>query len=119
MPFIRRLSEINESVHVNEEEDVDDSPSIHIFLELLELPEDDCADIDLKQAAVYTITYLDKLVTPHLPVVKFSKVKIIFLNFILNKKYFFRIIYVPRVRWCGAGDGYLGQLVLVPNVVRQ
>lgn len=80
LPFIRRLSEINQVAYVTKEDNNEESPSIHIFLELLELPEDDCSDIDLKKAAVYTITYLDKLVTPHLPTVTFTKVKNIFLE---------------------------------------
>lgn len=74
LPFIKRLSEIDQAACVNKEEDVEESTSIHIFLELLELPEDNCSEIDLKQAAVYTITFLDKLVTPHLPTMTFTKV---------------------------------------------
>lgn len=84
LPFIKRLSEIEpeEVVFVSRDDTKEDSPSIHILLELLELPENDNSEIDLKQAAVYTITYLDKLVTPHLPPVTFSKVKN--LNIVCN-----------------------------------
>lgn len=76
LPFIKRLSEIepSETIYANTDDTKDENPSIQMFLELLELPEDVNAEIDLKQAAVYTLTYLDKLVTPHLPPVTFSRV---------------------------------------------
>lgn len=78
LPFIKRLSEIqSHEVCMNKDDDKEDNPNIHIFLDLLELPEDNSLEIDLRQAAVYTMTYLDKLVTPLLPAIHFSKVYMI------------------------------------------
>lgn len=79
LPFVKRLSEIKcGDICLNKDDDKEDNPNIHIFLELLELPEDDSLEVDLKQAAVYTMTYLDKLVTPFLPAITFFKVNMIY-----------------------------------------
>lgn len=91
LPFIRRLTEIEPDATVYENKGglKEESPSIHMFLELLELPDDDNTDIDLKQAAIYSITYLDKLVTPHLPPVTFNKVVVCSKSIIISYLFYF------------------------------
>ncbi|XP_018562377.1 E3 ubiquitin-protein ligase HERC2 isoform X2 [Anoplophora glabripennis] len=75
MPFIRRFSEIQptQSVFSGKEENTVNSSSTKVFLELLELPEDEACEIDLKQAAIYIMAHLDRLATPHIPPLSFSK----------------------------------------------
>lgn len=83
MPFIRRFSEIQpaQSVFHGKEENGSNFSSTRVFLDLLELPEDETCDIDLKQAAVYIMAHLDRLATPHIPPLSFSKVFAFFHTF--------------------------------------
>lgn len=79
MPFIRRFSEIQpaQTVFMNKDEHEDTKTSTQIFLELLEVPEDDSCEIDLKQAAVFLMAHLDRLAMPHIPPMSFTKVRIL------------------------------------------
>ncbi|KAK7864133.1 hypothetical protein R5R35_007650 [Gryllus longicercus] len=56
----------------------EDASGIHVsptevFLRYLQLPEDDCAAIDLKQAAVVITSHLDRLAAPYSPPPTFTK----------------------------------------------
>lgn len=59
---------------MNKDENSESKSSTQIFLELLEVPEDDTCEIDLKQAAVFIMAHLDRLAIPQIPVVSFNKV---------------------------------------------
>lgn len=44
-----------------------------MYLNFLELPDDDTIEMDLKQAGVLLLAHLDRLATPHLPPQSFNK----------------------------------------------
>lgn len=47
-----------------------------LFLDMLELPADERVEIDFKQAAVYIMSRLDRLASPHMPPLSFNKVSV-------------------------------------------
>lgn len=59
---------------MNKDDCNESKSSTQIFLDLLEVPEDDTCEIDLKQAAVFVMAHLDRLASPQIPVVSFNKV---------------------------------------------
>ncbi|KAJ8985747.1 hypothetical protein NQ317_014400 [Molorchus minor] len=74
LPFIRRFSEIQPIKSTASKEQSEDNFSItKLFLDLLELPEDENCEIDLRQAAVFVMAHLDRLALPHIPPVSFNK----------------------------------------------
>ncbi|XP_056632300.1 E3 ubiquitin-protein ligase HERC2 isoform X1 [Diorhabda sublineata] len=75
LPFIRRLAEIEPSqtifINKDESDQLDSIPKV--YLDLLELPDNEDCEIDLRQAAVYIMAHLDRLANPHIPPVSFNK----------------------------------------------
>lgn len=47
-----------------------------MFLKYLTIPEDESAEVDLKQGAILLMSHLDRLASPHLPSQSFNKVRI-------------------------------------------
>lgn len=80
LPFIKRFMEIQpqqstftQTNNIKDESD-EKMTCTKVFLEFLELPEDDANEIDLKQAAVFVMSHLDVLAEPHIPPASFNKV---------------------------------------------
>ncbi|KAG5897066.1 hypothetical protein JTB14_025882 [Gonioctena quinquepunctata] len=75
LPFIRRLCEIRpaQPVFVDKDENEEKVSCAEMFLRLLDIPDDDFCEIDLKQAAVAVMAHLDRLATPHIPPLSFNK----------------------------------------------
>lgn len=76
LPFLKRFEEISLSKSTQTcKDDKDDTPNCaNIFLKYLAVPEDDSAEVDLKQGALLLISHLDRLASPHLPSQSFNKV---------------------------------------------
>ncbi|CAH1964040.1 unnamed protein product [Acanthoscelides obtectus] len=75
LPFISRFAGIapEKSINSNKSENDDRACSTKVFLDLLELPEDNTYEVDLRQAAVCIMAHLDRLASPHIPPLSFNK----------------------------------------------
>ncbi|XP_072386929.1 E3 ubiquitin-protein ligase HERC2 [Diabrotica undecimpunctata] len=75
LPFIRRLSEIkpSQTIFGNKDESDQLESSSKIYLDLLELPDAEDCEIDLRQAAVCIMAHLDRLASSHVPPLSFNK----------------------------------------------
>ncbi|CAG9815802.1 unnamed protein product [Phaedon cochleariae] len=75
LPFLKRLCEVepSSSVCAYKDEVEESCSSTKVLLDLLELPEEDTCEIDLRQAAVIVMSHLDILASPHLPPSSFNK----------------------------------------------
>ncbi|XP_074029211.1 E3 ubiquitin-protein ligase HERC2 [Leptinotarsa decemlineata] len=75
LPFILRFFKIKPlyPAFSNKDENEEKSSITQIFLDLLDLPDDELCEIDLRQAAVAIMCHLDILATPHIPPLSFNK----------------------------------------------
>ncbi|XP_044756400.1 E3 ubiquitin-protein ligase HERC2 [Coccinella septempunctata] len=72
LPFLKKFTEIQPSNNFTPESE--DFPSCtKIYLDLTPLPDDNSIEIDLRQAAVYLLAYLDRLAAPHITPLSFNK----------------------------------------------
>lgn len=86
LPFLKRFETIQCTKRRTSIVDDDDSCSspTDCFLKFLTLPDDDTISVDLRQAAVFIMSHLDRLATPHIPKLTYLSVSttnmIIFLR---------------------------------------
>ncbi|GJQ69394.1 HERC2 [Trypoxylus dichotomus] len=78
LPFLKRFEEISlaKSPPASNDEKEDTPNCTNMFLKYLTIPEDETADVDLKQAAILLMSHLDRLASPHLPSQSFNKTNI-------------------------------------------
>ncbi|XP_048524463.1 E3 ubiquitin-protein ligase HERC2 [Dendroctonus ponderosae] len=75
LSFLRRFSEVPLVASIFQDQQTKESqPSCTaLFLDMLDLPADERVEIDLRQAAVYIMSRLDRLAKPHMPPLSFNK----------------------------------------------
>ncbi|KAK9747383.1 Regulator of chromosome condensation (RCC1) repeat [Popillia japonica] len=78
LPFLKRFEEISLTKSPPTcKDEKDDTPNCtNMFLKYLTVPEDDSAEVDLKQGAILLMSHLDRLASPHLPSQSFNKVNL-------------------------------------------
>lgn len=75
LPFLKHFQEIPFEKHSGPKEEKDDiSNCTKMFLNFINLPEDDTVEVDLRQAAVVLLAHLDRLAEPHIPPQSFNRV---------------------------------------------
>lgn len=74
VPFLKRFESISNYTTYNTITENEEYNCTSIFRKMLHLPEDDAAEIDLRQAALVIMSHLDRLAMAHIPPQSFNKV---------------------------------------------